>query len=322
MRQQECRSRESAITFASIGSMPAPFAKDLCGYRLDDKGRLTDRPNTSDANSPSSVAYGTRLFDAMGIPKDQPAPKDPGTDTETLMVADLRKHRPDLFIESGKPASAFVQYSHLAVAKHFLSLMKDTDKKLPPVIERMRTWIADREGLDIKGLHRLRLDLGRLTKILESEADARRDFADQLAEESLLKIDLAVGSWASGHDPDLQVAISCKWTFRTDRVQDVVSQGSKIASQKRGRMPHFAAITMEPNPYFLRIPSDGPFVDCVYHLDLPSLKQSLEGATESSQHLFNRLIKQGRLKDYDDLVDYVIGIPRTTVDPTDLIPGA
>lgn len=298
--------------------MPAPFAKELCGYRLD-RGQLTDRPNTSDANSPSSVAYGTRLFDAMGIPKNQPAPKDPGTDTETLMVSDLRKHRQDLFIDSGQKASTFVQYSHLAVAKHFLKLMKQTDQRLPDLIKRMRTWVIEHENTDVKRLSALRRDVDRLTTILDAEIEARRDFADELAEESLLKIDLAVGSWVTGRVPDLQVAISSKWTFRTDRVQDVVSQGSKLAAQKRGRMPHFAVITMEPNPSFLRIPSDGPFVDCVYHLDLPNLKKSLGGANKSAQRLFNRLIRQGRLKDYDDLVAYVKSIPTTTVDPGDLI---
>ena len=78
-----------------------------------------------------------------------------------------------------------------------------------------------------------------------------------------------------GQWPELRMALSAKWTLRTDRAQDCVSQGAKLASQKRGRMPHYAVITAEPRPAMLKIPSDGPSVDCVYHIDLPALDRAL-----------------------------------------------
>ena len=45
-----------------------------------------------------------------------------------------------------------------------------------------------------------------------------------------------------------------------------------MAALRRGRMPHFAVVTMEPRPYMLNLLGGGSGdVDCVYHLDLPAL---------------------------------------------------
>ena len=112
------------------------------------------------------------------------------------------------------------------------------------------------------------------------------------------------------------MALSAKWTLRTDRAQDCVSQGAKLASQKRGRMPHYAVITAEPRPAMLKIPSDGPSVDCVYHIDLPALDRALTRMAGgnprwSPKVTFDRLVRQGRLRDYDDLVHQALEVPRS-----------
>lgn len=116
---------------------------------------------------------------------------------------------------------------------------------------------------------------------------------------------------------ELEVGLSLKWSLRTDRAQDCRSQGAKLSALRRGRMPHFAAVTMEPRPYMLNLLGGGSGdVDCVYHLDLPALAQAVEdvyGSKSDKNSLrtlgtFRRLVEQRRLRDYDELVRYVISL--------------
>jgi hypothetical protein len=118
--------------------------------------------------------------------------------------------------------------------------------------------------------------------------------------------------------------LSAKWSLRTDRAQDCVSQGAKLVAQRRGRMPHFAVITMEPRPSMLKILGDGSgSVDCVYHLDLPALTRTMERLNAVQRNTrqwspyvtFRRLIDQDRLRDYDDLVKEMQRIPCRESEP-------
>jgi len=137
-----------------------------------------------------------------------------------------------------------------------------------------------------------------------------------MPEESLLKLDITCGSEQEGMESTLHLGLSSKWTLRTDRAQDCVSQGSKLASQRRGPMPHYAVITMEPRPAMLKILADGSgAVDYVYHVDLPALTRAIEKIRSRKRGVwspgvtFERLINQGRIRDYDDLVRTVQSIP-------------
>ena len=105
-------------------------------------------------------------------------------------------------------------------------------------------------------------------------------------------------------------------SLRTDRAQDCLSQGTKLVSQRRGRMPHFATLTMEPRPAMLALLPDGSgSIDCVYHLDLPSLipaahqvheqRLAANGRGWSPLATLERLVRQDRLRDYDDLTHEV-----------------
>jgi hypothetical protein len=114
----------------------------------------------------------------------------------------------------------------------------------------------------------------------------------------------------------LAIALSSKWSLRTDRAQDCVSQGNKLVAQRRGRMPHFGVITIEPRPAMLRILADGSgAVDFVYHLDLAALTDSIAAVAKrnrvgwSPAQIFSRLMRQNRLRDFDDLVREVMRVP-------------
>ena len=285
--------------------VPAPFVRDLCGYR-------DGRPNTSDSNDTQSVNLGHALFGRMGVPAEAPEPAGIGSLMEELIVKDLAARRPDLYIDRSKSASAFSQYEHLAAAataRRASTVGSELPDQVDAVVEALQGnpslgWI----------IQRLEFVKGKM----ELNTDVLRNLLDNLPSESMLKMDIAV----AGASPpaELRIGLSSKWTLRTDRAQDCLSQGTKLVSQRRGRMPHFAAITMEPRPAMLALLADGSgSVDCVYHLDLGSLveaahdldreRRASNGTGWSPLVTLQRLVRQRRLRDYDALVQEVMLTP-------------
>lgn len=70
----------------------------------------------------------------------------------------------------------------------------------------------------------------------------------------------------------LHASVSCKWTIRSDRVQNVRLEATNIIRKRRGRPPHFVCVTCEPFPSRLAAVAGGDGdLDCTYHLDLQTL---------------------------------------------------
>jgi hypothetical protein len=144
---------------------------------------------------------------------------------------------------------------------------------------------------------------------------------EAMPEESLLKIDVTVAT-APPQDR-LLIALSSKWSLRTDRAQDCISQGSKLVNLRRGHMPHYAVLTMEPRPAMLQLIASGSgAVDCVYHLALPELRRATErlealrgSGSWRVRHTLERLVAQRRVRDYDDLVAEVASLPASVAQP-------
>jgi hypothetical protein len=282
--------------------VPASFAAELCGYR-----GLNGNPNTSDNNDGQSKVLGRALFEELGVPPTATGPEDAGTELEKRIEADFRRLRGDLRVSRSTSAAEFEQYEHLLVLKTFRQAISDAPADVDSLIGALRALPASRE----------RDTAMRLASQLEGQVDKQRAAVTALLrdtpEESLLKIDLTVATERSAGAPRLEVALSAKWSLRTDRAQDCVSQGSKLVSQRRGRMPHFAVITMEPRPAMLRILADGSgAVDCVYHLDLGALERAIRRTAQGARgrglsplQTYERLRAQRRLRDYDELLEEV-----------------
>jgi len=283
--------------------VPASFAPELCGYRGGD-----GNPNTSDNNDDQSIRLGRALFAELGVPDGSAGPREPGSLLETKVAGDLGRLRPDLLVSNSGGAPSFEQYEHLAVFKTFKQAMTKSPADATSIVEALQALPPSRERAT--ALRRVRSLVGRLDKQRDAVSAVLRDSP----EESLLKIDLTVARpKATTGNPRLEVALSAKWSLRTDRAQDCVAQGAKLVAQRRGRMPHFAVITMEPRPAMLRILADGSgAVDCVYHLDLAALERAIraeagraKGQKWSPLETFERLLGQRRLRDYDELLDEV-----------------
>lgn len=288
--------------------MPAPFALDLCGNRTNGK------PNTSDASDAFSVELGQVMFEAMGVSPDAVAPESIDKPMSTAMAADLQARLTaagrDLVVKPERPLNAFAQYRHVGVMRGF---SVETSPEMAKAVQRLRKFILSKVTTPKATVDRRDTLLADLDKALAGDAERRKQIVDDLGEESLLNLDVTAYREQVTGLPTLEAGFSLKWTLRTDRAQDCRSQGAKMSSLRRGRMPHFAAVTMEPRPYMLRLLGGGSGeVDCVYHLDLPSLTVAIEATTRGNPkrretaETFRRLVDQRRLRDYSELVDYIL----------------
>lgn len=267
----------------------------------------------SDNNDEQSKRLGLELMRQLGIPAGQLAPKDAGTELEQEVVKTLRAVRPDLIIERSRQASDFVQYAHLRVFSDFhKGYSGSTD-----VLERLSEVIANLPASPDR--RRLQTVYERAHRKLARDAAIIDKLKREMPQESLLKIDVSVGIPRSDGTEELAVALSAKWSLRTDRAQDCVSQGNKLVAQRRGRMPHFAVVTVETRPSMLKILADGSgAVDCVYHLDLPALMSTIGKEAETTRSpsswspllTFNRIANQKRIHDFDELIREVERLPK------------
>ena len=82
---------------------------------------------------------------------------------------------------------------------------------------------------------------------------------------------------SNGGLPILHASISCKWTIRSDRVQNARSEALNLIRNRKGGLPHVMVVTGEPLPSRLSAIALGTGdIDCVYHFALPELTAAVE----------------------------------------------
>ncbi|MBW1604562.1 hypothetical protein JJV70_21150 [Streptomyces sp. JJ66] len=110
----------------------------------------------------------------------------------------------------------------------------------------------------------------------------------------------------------LHAVLSCKWTLRSDRAQNVRHEFNLLVRSRRGRTPHLVAITAEPLPSRLSSLTRGTGeIDAIYHVAFEEMQRAVQahGAlrhkkSEPSQlELWQEMTEQNRLKNYNDLAD-------------------
>ncbi|SEC10503.1 NgoMIV restriction enzyme [Streptomyces sp. 2224.1] len=294
--------------------MPASFITSLCGYR-------DGRPNTSDKNDKGSVELGKAFFEVMGVSPNAEPPEQPvGNLMAAAVAADLQQglqfEAPHLSVVPERPFTSFEQFSHLNATRELRGDMATQ------VLHAAAALRKQTQKLDVAEAEReqIEIHLSRINDELHAAEGRRRELLDLLGEESLLKLDITVSREMpnalapEAPLPHLVAGLSLKWSLRTDRAQDCRSQGAKMTALRRGRMPHFAAVTVEPRPAMLALLGRGSGdIDCVYHLNLPALGTAIDnycsGSTRKTRleirDKFNRLRDQRRLRDYDELRSYL-----------------
>ena len=104
-------------------------------------------------------------------------------------------------------------------------------------------------------------------------------------------------------DPLLHASVSCKWTIRSDRAQNTRSEALNLIRNRKGRLPHVAAVTAEPLPNrIVSLALGTGDIDCVYHFALTELRETLSDLDNpDAEELLEIMIEGKRLKDISDL---------------------
>ncbi len=135
----------------------------------------------------------------------------------------------------------------------------------------------------------------------ETEEDAAINVHENLVDDQYTK--LASLRKVNGGLPLLHASISCKWTIRSDRVQNSRTEALNLVRNRKGRLPHIVVVTGEPLPSRLASIALGTGdIDCVYHFALPELWETVEElALSDAQEMLEIMVNGKRLKDIVDL---------------------
>jgi hypothetical protein len=107
--------------------------------------------------------------------------------------------------------------------------------------------------------------------------------------------------------PLLHAAVSCKWTIRSDRVQNIRHENNQMVRHRRGRQPHLVGVTAEPLPSRLASIARGTGeVDAVYHLAYEELAAAVKASGNvGQQKAWAEITGQNRLLDYNLLAEHI-----------------
>ncbi len=101
----------------------------------------------------------------------------------------------------------------------------------------------------------------------------------------------------------LHASISCKWTIRSDRAQNVRTEGLNLIRNRKGCTPHIVIVTAEPYPQRISSLALGTGdIDCVYHFALPELQSAAaKQANPAVLDMLDILVSGKRLRNISDL---------------------
>jgi hypothetical protein len=240
--------------------MTAPFAVSLLGWKPSSANRLGWPlvPNCADADNAESLRIARGMLDALGVPDNTPS---------------------EVPRDPGGPLEQQVR-DHLA--------------QTLPSRHADRIWIIDR-GRVIADFDQY-AHLNEVHRLVQANPELRIT----IGMDYLIKPDVTV---ALGHVPaasglpPLHAAISCKWTIRSDRVQNIRHECLQMIRHRRGRQPHLITVTAEPLPSRLASIARGTGeVDAVYHIAYEALEASVTAnANPDQQDAWREVVGQRRL---------------------------
>ncbi|MEU7468506.1 NgoMIV family type II restriction endonuclease [Streptomyces sp. NPDC044984] len=245
--------------------MGTSFATNLLGWKkLKKTGELV--PNSADSDSGASKALAGEILNFLGVTADViplDAPENLGPALEQGVSIDLANSLPE----------------------------KD----------QHRLWHVDHKKVisDFSQYSHLR----KVADAVRANPTLRTD----LGIDYLIKPDVTVGIsqvlTAQEVKPFLHAAVSCKWTIRSDRVQNIRHEFLQMIRHRRGRLPHLVTVTAEPMPSRIAAIARGTGeVDAVYHIAFDALQAAVAavGSKQQKDDLAE-CIGQGRLRPYEEL---------------------
>lgn len=251
-------------------------------------------PNFSDSSSRASREIANKLLEKINCSKNQTnlsaiSEQQAGKIFEGITrsfvkdVLNLLNHlRTAKWIYSSDKITSFEQYTHLAELERLseesreLASALGTDYIIKPDIVIGRTPVLD-------------IEINKEIKLIDPQDNVVQYSPLRQREES--------------PKPILHASISCKWTIRSDRSQNTRTEALNLIRNRKGHTPHIAAVTAEPLPTRIASLALGTGdLDCVYHIALPELEESIEELKNEDQSDMLRTLIQGkRLRDISDL---------------------
>lgn len=273
-----------------IAQLRSSYHRNLCAKILFVKDRI---PNIADGSSKASVSIALEIISRIHHPLARKAP--PGQTAGVLFEQltrdflkdsfDLLQHlRPGKWLFSvNQSISQFEQYEHVANLQQMLHEKPELaaalggDYLVTPDIIVGRYPVSD-------------IEVNQVTPTVDRTEPICR-FTPLLAANRPVPCVI------------LHASISCKWTMRSDRAQNIRTEALNLIRNRKGHTPHIAAVTAEPLPTRLASLALGTGdLDCVYHFALPELKEAVEkiGGEDQLEMLFG-MINGRRLRDISDL---------------------
>ncbi|WP_280377528.1 NgoMIV family type II restriction endonuclease [Nocardia wallacei] len=251
--------------------MGAMFRTDLLGWKPSKKNKLgwSWVPNSADTDSVSSLRLAAHVLERI----NEPNPNSTG------VKPIVPPNNPGGLLET--------------------QVLADLDTQLR-VLDPRREWCFARgRGID---------EYAQYQHLAGVEAAIAKDpnLRVTLGTDYLIKPDVLVGilgTPTSTNHPWLHAAIACKWTIRSDRVQNIRHENGNMIRHRRGRLPHLVTVTAEPLPTRLASIARGTGeVDATYHIAYDELAEAVatHGSLEQ-RDAWEEVTKQGRLLDYKDL---------------------
>jgi hypothetical protein len=172
-----------------------------------------------------------------------------------------------------------------------------------PQLDPTRSWIVDRRRRVSDFTQYAHLN--NLQHLID--LDTSGTLRTEIGSDYLIKPDVTVGI-PSPHGLFLHAALPCKWTIRSDRVQNIRHEGVILTRHRRGRQPHIVTVTPEPLPTRLASIARGTGeVDAVYHLLFDELVAATAAAgTSQQQQALAELVTQRRLLPFAELASTVV----------------
>lgn len=249
--------------------MNAPFVAALAGWKASTKNCLgwTHVPNNADVDGAESLRIAAAALEAMGIPRAGIHASSPANPGNDLEIA----VRDDVALRLVARSSE-------------------------------RVWSVVRGGLITHYAQYVHL------QDIDALVLAEPSLRVTLGRDYIIRPDVTVGLVSGVLDagvPFLHAAISCKWTIRSDRVQNIRHECTQMIRHRRGRLPHLVTVTAEPLPSRLVSIARGTGeVDAVYHVAFAAMEEAVAGVANIEQRAaWDEAVGQGRLRPYSELVE-------------------
>jgi NgoMIV restriction enzyme len=247
--------------------MTAPFATALLGWKDSGKNKLHWPlvPNFADVDSAESLRIGAGVLDELAVPRD--------------LASDVPK-------DPGGPLEEAV-CDQLA-----LGLFR---------LQPGRGWYVARGAVITR--YDQYVHLSQVDDLVRANPELRIT----VGTDYLIKPDVTValrGVRTASGLPHLHAAISCKWTIRSDRVQNIRHECLQMIRHRRGRQPHLVTVTAEPLPSRLASIARGTGeVDAVYHVAYDAMAASVARHANAEQaDAWREVVGQRRVLNYELLL--------------------